>query len=33
MGIFQAVPTDGTSVTAASLAEKLGVEKELLGTL
>jgi hypothetical protein len=32
MGVFQAVPTDGTSVTATSLAERLGVEKDLLGT-
>jgi hypothetical protein len=33
MGIFQALPMDGSSATAASLSEKLGVEKDLLGKL
>jgi hypothetical protein len=31
MGVFDAVPEDGKSITAAELAEKLGVDKELLG--
>ncbi|ESZ91778.1 hypothetical protein SBOR_7848 [Sclerotinia borealis F-4128] len=30
MGIFDALPTDGSSASATLLAEKLGVEKELL---
>lgn len=31
MGIFEAVPMDGSSVTATVLAEKLGADKDLLG--
>lgn len=31
MGVFDALPTDGSSSSATALAEKLGVEKELLG--
>jgi len=31
MGVFDTIPQDGKSMTAAELAEKLGVEKELLG--
>ncbi|TGO27260.1 hypothetical protein BPAE_0045g00590 [Botrytis paeoniae] len=30
MGVFDALPTDGSSSSATALAEKLGVEKELL---
>jgi hypothetical protein len=31
MGIFHALPMDGSSTTAATLPEKLGEEKNLLG--
>lgn len=31
MGVFDALPTDGSSSSATTLADKLGVEKELLG--
>ncbi|KAE9370157.1 hypothetical protein N431DRAFT_343662 [Stipitochalara longipes BDJ] len=30
MGVFPAVPVDGSSITATALAEKLGVQKDLL---
>lgn len=33
MGVFEALPLDGTPVTATVLAENLGVEKDLLGGL
>jgi len=32
MGIFEALPLDGTALSADVLAEKLSVEKDLLGT-
>ena len=31
MGVFDAIPGDGESITAGELAGNLGVEKELLG--
>jgi len=31
MGVFEALPMDGSPAAAANLAENLGVEKELLG--
>jgi hypothetical protein len=31
MGVFEAIPQDGKSITAAELAGNLGVDKELLG--
>jgi hypothetical protein len=31
MGVFEAMPRDGSSITAAVLAQKLDVEKDLLG--
>jgi hypothetical protein len=33
MGIFEALPLDGSSLSADVLAEKLDVEKDLLGTI
>jgi hypothetical protein len=33
MGVFDAIPQDGTPITAVELAEKLGTDKELLGEL
>jgi hypothetical protein len=33
MGIFEALPLDGTSLSADVLAEKLNVEKDLLGSI
>jgi hypothetical protein len=32
MGVFEALPMDGTGLPAYVLAEKLKVEKDLLGT-
>ena len=32
MGVFEALPMDGSPITAASLSAILGVEKELLGS-
>jgi hypothetical protein len=31
MGVFDALPQDGSSATASTLAEKLGAEKDILG--
>ena len=31
MGVFEALPMDGSSATAESLSKKLAVEKDLLG--
>jgi hypothetical protein len=31
MGVFDALPQDGSPATAAALSEKLGVDKDLLG--
>jgi len=31
MGVFDTLPQDGKAMTATGLAEKLGVDKELLG--
>jgi hypothetical protein len=33
MGIFEALPLDGTSLSADALAEKLNVEKDLIDTV
>ncbi len=33
MGLFQALPTDGTSMTARALAEKLNCDEDLLRML
>jgi hypothetical protein len=33
MGIFEALPLDGSSLSADVLAEKLNVEKDLLGAM
>lgn len=33
MGIFEALPLDGTSLSADMLSEKLNVEKDLLGRI
>jgi hypothetical protein len=33
MGVFEALPMDGTPVTATAISEKLGVDKDLLGEL
>lgn len=32
MGMFEALPMDGSAANATVLSEKLGVEKNLLGT-
>jgi hypothetical protein len=31
MGVFEALPLDGSSISAANLSQKLGVENKLLG--
>jgi hypothetical protein len=33
MGVFDAIPVDGSSTTATELAQKLNVDKNLLGKL
>ena len=33
MGVFDAIPADGSSITATELAQKLNTDKNLLGEL